>query len=143
MSADEKLGLVYVPTGNATPDYCGGHRTANGDRFSSPVLALNAESGDVRWSFQTTHHDLWDYDVPAQPTLADLPSGVQGLLKPTKRGEIFFLDRRTGQSIARVEERPVPHGAVTGDRLAQTHHFSMGLHYFELGRAQVCTQVPN
>src|SRR3546814_2163366 len=90
MSADEKLGLVYVPTGNATPDYYGGHRTANDDRFSSSVVALNAESGDVRWSFQTTHHDLWDYDVPAQPTLVDLPGGVQGLLQPTKRGEIFF-----------------------------------------------------
>src|SRR3546814_9877748 len=87
MSADEKLGLVYVPTGNATPDYYGGHRTANDDRFSSSVVALNAESGDVRWSFQTTHHDLWDYDVPAQPTLVALPrseehtSELQSLLR--------------------------------------------------------------
>src|SRR3546814_3175777 len=58
MSSDEALGLVYVPTGNATPDYFGGHRTANDDRYSSAVLALDAESGAVRWSFQTTHHDL-------------------------------------------------------------------------------------
>src|SRR3546814_270237 len=130
MSADEKLGLVYVPTGNATPDYYGGHRTANDDRFSSSVVALNAESGDVRWSFQTTHHDLWDYDVPAQPKLVDLPGGVQGLLQPTKRGEILFLDRRTGKPIARVEERPVPQGAVPGERLAQTQSFSTGLPSF-------------
>src|SRR3546814_1193870 len=76
MSADEKLGLVYVPTGNATPDYYGGHRTANDDRFSSSVVALNAASGDVRWSFQTTHHDLWDYDRSEEHT-----SELQSLMR--------------------------------------------------------------
>ncbi|MES2302825.1 MAG: membrane-bound PQQ-dependent dehydrogenase, glucose/quinate/shikimate family, partial [Pseudomonadota bacterium] len=64
MSSDDALGMVYVPTGNATPDYFGGHRTANDDRFSSSVVALDSETGAVRWSFQTTHHDLWDYDLP-------------------------------------------------------------------------------
>lgn len=130
MSADEALGLVYVPTGNATPDYFGGHRTANDDRFSSAVIALDATSGAVRWAFQTTHHDLWDYDVPAQPTLIDLPGGMKGLLQPTKRGEIFFLDRRTGKPIARVEERRVPQGAVPGERAAATQPFSVGLPSF-------------
>lgn len=130
MSSDEALGLVYVPTGNATPDYFGGHRTANDDRYSSAVLALDAESGAVRWSFQTTHHDLWDYDVPAQPTLVDLPGGVRGLLQPTKRGEIFFLDRATGKPILPVEERPVPQGAVPGERLSKTQPYSVAIPSF-------------
>lgn len=130
MSGDDDLGLVYVPTGNATPDYFGAHRTANDDRFASSVVALDAESGAVRWSFQTTHHDLWDYDVPAQPTLVDLPGGVKGLLQPTKRGEIFFLDRRTGEPISRVEERPVPQGSVPEERAALTQPFSSGMPSF-------------
>ena len=130
MSSDEALGLVYIPTGNATPDYFGGHRTANDDRFSSSVVALDAENGAVRWSFQTTHHDLWDYDVPAQPTLIDLADGTKGLLQPTKRGEIFFLDRVTGKPILPVEERPVPQGGVPGERLARTQPYSTGLPSF-------------
>src|SRR3546814_4389053 len=80
------------------------------------------------WSSDVCSSDL--YDVPAQPTLVDLPGGVQGLLQPTKRGEIFFLDRRTGKPIARVEERPIPQGAVPGERLAQTQPFSTGLPSF-------------
>ncbi len=130
MSSDEALGLVYVPTGNATPDYYGGHRTPQDERFSSSVVALDAASGAVRWSFQTTHHDLWDYDVASQPTLVDLPNGVKGLLQPTKRGEIFFLDRVTGRPIAPVVERPVPQGGVPGERLARTQPYSAGLPSF-------------
>lgn len=130
MSSDEALGLVYVPTGNATPDYFGGHRTVNDDLYSSAVLALDAESGAVRWSFQTTHHDLWDYDVPAQPTLVDLPGGVRGLLQPTKRGEIFFLDRATGKPLLPVEEHPVPQGVVPGERLSKTQPYSVGMPSF-------------
>jgi len=129
MSADEELGLVYVPTGNATPDYFGGHRTALDDKYSSAVVALDAETGSPRWSFQTTHHDVWDYDLASQPTLVDLP-GVKGLLQPTKRGEIFFLDRRTGKPIAQVTETPVPHDGVPGERLSPTQPFSTGLPSF-------------
>ncbi|MFS0850439.1 membrane-bound PQQ-dependent dehydrogenase, glucose/quinate/shikimate family [Novosphingobium panipatense] len=130
MSSDEALGLIYVPTGNATPDYFGGHRTANDDRFSSAVVALDAESGAVRWSFQTTHHDLWDYDVASQPTLVDLPGGIKGLLQPTKRGEIFFLDRVTGNPILPVAERAVPQGGVKGERLANTQPYSIAMPSF-------------
>ncbi|MDB5685628.1 MAG: glucose dehydrogenase, partial [Rhizorhabdus sp.] len=130
MSADEALGLVYIPTGNATPDYYGAHRTANDDRYASSVIALDANSGAVRWAFQTTHHDVWDYDVGSPPTLVDLPGGVKGLLQPTKRGEIFFLDRVTGKPIARVEERPVPQGGVPGERLSKTQPFSAGMPMF-------------
>lgn len=130
MSSDDALGLVYVPTGNATPDYFGGHRTANDDKYSSAVVALDSETGAVRWSFQTTHHDLWDYDVPAQPTLVDLPGGIKGLLQPTKRGEIFFLDRATGKPILPVAEKPVPTDGVPGERVAPTQPYSVAFPSF-------------
>ncbi|MEZ5482605.1 MAG: hypothetical protein R3E73_10660 [Porticoccaceae bacterium] len=67
MSGDEELGMVYVPTGNATPDHWGGHRTAEMDKYSSSIVALNAETGEPQWHYQTVHHDLWDYDVASQP----------------------------------------------------------------------------
>lgn len=131
MSADEDLGLVFVPTGNATPDYFGGHRTESDDKYSSSVIALNAETGEEVWKFQTTHHDLWDYDVASQPVLIDLPDGTKGLLQPTKRGEVFFLDRTTGRPIAEVEERPVPQGTVEEDWTSPTQPFSTGMPSFE------------
>lgn len=130
MSADEALGLVYAPMGNATPDYHGGHRTPEMDRYSSAVVALDAETGRPRWHFQTTHHDLWDYDVPAQPTLVDLADGRPALIQPTKRGEVFVLDRRTGAPIAPVVERRVPVSTVPGERSSPTQPFSPGLPSF-------------
>lgn len=75
-SADDALGMVYIPTGNATPDYYGGHRSPESERFASSVVALDAATGAVQWSFQTTHHDIWDYDVPSQPVLVDRKSVV-------------------------------------------------------------------
>ncbi|WP_417622397.1 membrane-bound PQQ-dependent dehydrogenase, glucose/quinate/shikimate family [Parasphingorhabdus sp.] len=130
MSADEQLGLVYVPMGNATPDYTGTHRTAEMEKYSSSVVALDAETGRPRWSFQTTHHDVWDYDVPAQPVLLDLADGRPALLQPTKRGELFMLDRRTGKPIAEVVERPVPVSKVEGALSSPTQPFSVGLPNF-------------
>jgi quinoprotein glucose dehydrogenase len=128
MSADEQLGLVYVPTGNATPDYYGGRRRPFDDKYSSSVLALDAATGTLRWSFQTAHHDLWDYDVASQPTLVDLPGpgGIRhALLQPTKRGELFVLDRLTGQPLLPVVERPVPQGQIApGERVSPTQPFS-------------------
>jgi quinoprotein glucose dehydrogenase len=134
MSADDALGLVYVPTGNSVPDYYGGMRRPFDDRYSSSVLALDAETGAVRWSFQTAHHDLWDHDVASQPTLVDIrgPHGLEhALIQPTKRGEIFVLDRRTGKPLRTVEERPVPQGGIApGERLSPTQPFSTGLPSF-------------
>jgi quinoprotein glucose dehydrogenase len=131
MSADEQLGLVYIPTGNATPDYVGMHRTANDARFSSSVVALDANTGGVRWAFQTTHHDVWDYDVGSQPTLVDLPNGTPVVIQPTKRGEIFVLDRRTGKPVMPVVEKPVPTtGAAPGERMSATQPFSPGVPTF-------------
>lgn len=130
MSVDEALGLVYVPTGNATPDYHGGHRSAEMGRYSSSVVALNAATGKPRWSFQTVHHDLWDYDVGSQPVLVDLADGRPALIQPTKRGEIFMLDRRTGVPIAPVKERKVPVSTVAGERSSPTQPFSVGMPSF-------------
>lgn len=134
MSTDEELGLVYAPTGNATPDYYGAQRRSFDEQYSSSVVALDAETGQVRWSFQTVHHDLWDYDVASQPTLVDLPTsqGVRkALLQPTKRGEVFVLDRVTGEPLLPVEERPVPQdGAAAGERLSRTQPFSVAMPSF-------------
>ena len=133
MAADPALGLVYLPTGNATPDYFGGHRTPMMDKYSSSIVALDAATGAVRWSFQTTHHDLWDYDVASPPTLIDAPTAngiVPALLQGTKRGELFLLDRRTGKPIAAVEERPVPVSTMPGERSSPTQPFSVGMPSF-------------
>lgn len=130
MSVDEELGLVYAPTGNATPDLYGGHRRPFDDEISSSVIALDIETGALRWVFQTTHHDLWDYDVPSQPTLVDLPvsGGVaHALIQPTKRGDIFLLDRVTGEPLTLVEELPVATDGVPGEAVSPTQPFSTGM----------------
>jgi quinoprotein glucose dehydrogenase len=123
-SYDPELGLVYLPMGNESPDQYGAKRGENTERFSAAVLALRAETGEVAWVFQTVHHDLWDYDVPAQPSLIDLTVNgeeVPALVQPTKQGDIFVLNRETGEPIIPVEERPAPQsGAVEGERLSPT-----------------------
>lgn len=129
-SADEELGLVFIPTGNSNPDYYGAHRSAQSEKYSSSVVALEADTGTVRWSFQTTHHDLWDYDVGSQPVLVDLATAggtVPALIQPTKRGETFVLDRRTGTPLMPVTEEPAPAGNVPGDPTAKTQPFSSGI----------------
>lgn len=129
-SADEALGLVYIPTGNATPDYYGAQRSAAQDRYSSSVVALEATTGSARWAFQTVHHDLWDYDVASQPVLVDLPidgQQVPALIQPTKHGEIFLLDRRSGEPLAAVEEQPAPRGSMPGERYSPTQPASVGM----------------
>nr|MDP9126464.1 PQQ-binding-like beta-propeller repeat protein [Pseudomonadota bacterium] len=122
-SVDEALGMVYLPMGNQPPDQWGGLRSPAVEKFSSSVVALDLATGKVRWVFQTVHHDLWDYDVPSQPSLIDL--GVNGttvpaLVQPTKQGELFVLDRRTGTPLLPVTELPAPQGAAEGDHSAPT-----------------------
>lgn len=126
-SVDEALGMVYVPMGNQPPDQWGGNRSANVERYSSAVVALDLATGRERWVFQTVHHDLWDYDVPSQPSLIDLTVGGQripALVQPTKQGEVFVLDRRTGEPILPVTETAVPQGAAAGDHTAPTQPVS-------------------
>ena len=126
-SVDEQLGLVYVPMGNQPPDQWGGRRSPAAEKYASAVVALDLATGQPRWQFQTVHHDLWDYDVPAQPTLVDLTlngTSVPALVQPTKQGELFVLDRRTGQPLLPVTEKPAPQGAAAGDHTAPTQPVS-------------------
>jgi quinoprotein glucose dehydrogenase len=125
---DPQLDLVYLPMGVSTPDIWGGDRTPDQERFASGLLALNATTGKLAWFYQTVHHDLWDMDLPAQPTIADVKDRnghvVPAIYAPAKTGNIFVLDRRTGQPIVPAPEQPVPQGAAKGDRLSPTQPFS-------------------
>ena len=126
-STDPLRKLVFVPTGNAQLGIFGGTRgegVDGRDYYSSSVVALDAESGRVVWHFQTVHHDVWDYDVPAQPVLFDFPTAhgsVPALAQPTKQGYLFILNRESGAPLVPVTEQPAPQaGAVPGEHLAPT-----------------------
>ncbi|MDR5835946.1 membrane-bound PQQ-dependent dehydrogenase, glucose/quinate/shikimate family [Caballeronia sp. LZ034LL] len=125
---DPQLDLVYLPMGVSTPDIWGGHRTPDQERYASGLLALNATTGKLAWFYQTVHHDLWDMDLPAQPTIADIRDRdgniVPAIYAPAKTGNIFVLDRRTGRPIVPAPEQPVPQGPAKGDRLSPTQPFS-------------------
>lgn len=126
-SYDEGLGLVYIPLGNQVPDQLGMGRSEHVEKYSSSIVALDIVSGAVRWVRQTVHHDLWDMDVPAQPVLIDLTRGgqtVPALIGPTKQGDIYVLDRRTGEPIIPVREEPAPTGAIPEDFTAPTQPVS-------------------
>lgn len=129
---DDKLGLIYAPLGNTTPDYYGVNRPAFADRYNSTLVALDVTTGREKWKFQTVHHDIWDYDLPAQPVLIDLPDGngatVPALLQTTKRGQLFLLNRQTGTPLAEVQEKPVPQeGGAPGEKLSPTQPYSVGM----------------
>ncbi|PZQ51531.1 MAG: membrane-bound PQQ-dependent dehydrogenase, glucose/quinate/shikimate family [Rhodovulum sulfidophilum] len=131
MSYDPALGLVYLPTGNATPDFWAGSRTALDDEFSSSIVALNVATGRVVWHFQAVHHDLWDFDVPSQPVLYDIPNAdgttTPAVISVQKSGMIYVLDRATGEPITEVQNLPVPQGDVPGERYSPTQPFSVGM----------------
>ncbi|MCU1721225.1 glucose/quinate/shikimate family membrane-bound PQQ-dependent dehydrogenase [Pseudomonas sp. 5P_5.1_Bac1] len=122
-SVDEKLGMVYLPLGNQTPDQWGADRTPGAEKFSAGIVALDLATGKVRWNYQFTHHDLWDMDVGSQPTLLNLKTadGIKpALIAPTKQGSLYVLDRRDGSAIVPIREIPAPQGAVEGDHTAPT-----------------------
>ncbi|KGD95026.1 glucose/quinate/shikimate family membrane-bound PQQ-dependent dehydrogenase [Rhizobium sp. YS-1r] len=123
-SVDEELGLVYIPLGNQVPDQLGMGRSENVEKYSSSIVALDLNTGVDRWVRQTVHHDLWDMDVPAQPVLLNLTmpdnTVVPALVGPTKQGDIYVLDRRTGEPIIPVTEEPAPGGAIPEDHTAPT-----------------------
>ncbi|MCD7111007.1 glucose/quinate/shikimate family membrane-bound PQQ-dependent dehydrogenase [Rhizobium sp. DKSPLA3] len=122
-SYDEALGLVYIPLGNQVPDQLGMGRSENVEKFSSSIVALDINSGQLRWVRQTVHHDLWDMDVPAQPVLLDI-DGRPALVGPTKQGDLYVLDRRTGEPIIPVKEIPAPTGAIPEDFTSPTQPIS-------------------
>lgn len=125
IAVDEERNLVFVPTGNTNPDYYGGHRDGL-DHYSSSVVALDGDTGEVVWHYQMVHHDLWDYDTPAQPTLMDLRfegETIPVVVQVTKMGMTFVLHRETGEPVFPVEERPVPQHPVPGEYLSPTQPF--------------------
>ena len=125
ISADPELNMVYLPTGNTSPDNFGGYRNGS-DYYSSSIVALNVDNGEVVWHFQTVHHDVWDYDLPSQPTFYDFEKDgekIKALAQTTKTGLVFLLNRETGEPIFPVEERPVPQGTVKEDYLSKTQPF--------------------
>jgi len=123
MSYDSELDLVYAPTGNASPDYYGGERRPFDDEWSSALVAIDAASGAAKWKYQTVHHDVWDYDLPAQPVLVNVNregERVPAVAIPTKTGDIFLLDRRDGTPVHPTEERPAPQNPEVGEYLSAT-----------------------
>lgn len=131
-SFDKDLNLIFLPTGNGPTDYWGGERKESEDKFGSAVVAVDAATGKTKWLFQTVHHDVWDFDVPSQPALYTLKNkqgeDVPALIQTSKSGQIFVLDRRNGQPLYDVEERPVPQTpSAQGEKLSPTQPFSVEL----------------
>ena len=122
MTIDEELNMVYLPTETATGDSYGGHR--HGDNlFTNSVVALDLTTGERQWHFQTTHHDVWDWDIPAAPILLDLTIDGRNraaIAQPVKQGFTFVFDRVTGEPLFDIEEVPVPASDVPGERLSAT-----------------------
>ena len=122
MAVDEVRGLIFLPTSSPSPDFFGGLRPGD-NRYANSVVALNGETGDVVWAFQTVHHDVWDYDLPAQPGLYTLWIDGEArdvVAQVTKTGQVFVLDRDTGEPVLPVEETPVPQGGAPGEALSPT-----------------------
>lgn len=123
ISSDADLGLIYVPTGSASPDYYGGMRPGD-NRDADSVVALDAKTGQKRWAFQVVHHNVWDYDVASEPLLFTWRGTTPAIAVNTKMGQVFVLDRRTGAPLFPVEERMVPQSDVPGEQTSATQPFS-------------------
>jgi quinoprotein glucose dehydrogenase len=127
-SADEQLGLVYLPMGNSAADYWSGSRRPAENEFSTSLVALDVNTGKPAWHFQTVRKDVWDYDLGSQATLVDFPTAaglVPALILPSKQGDMYVLDRRSGQPLTGVEERPAPAGGVEPEQRSPTQPFSL------------------
>ena len=125
ISVDPERKLVFLPTGSASPDYYGGERLGD-DLYANSLVALDAETGKMRWHFQTVHHDLWDYDIASQPTLFTMRRDgkeIPGIAVGSKTGNLFLLNRETGEPLFGVEERPVPASDVAGEKASPTQPF--------------------
>ena len=122
ISADPSLGLVYLPTGSASPDMFGGMRPGD-NRDANSIVALDAATGKKVWAFQVVHHDVWDYDIPSEPILFAWRGTTPAIAVTTKMGMIFLFDRRTGQPLVPVEERRVPQSDVGNEQTYPTQPF--------------------
>ena len=122
ISGDPELGHVYLPVEDPTGDYYGGDR--HGDNlFSSGIVALDIKTGERQWHYQFIHHDIWDWDLPNAPIIADLPNGRKIVMSVTKQAWIYAFDRLTGEPIWPIVERPVPKGDVPGEWYSPTQPF--------------------
>ncbi len=129
---DPGLGLIYAPMGNGGTDAFNRDRPKASWKYNAAMVALDVQTGRPRWQFQTSHHDLWDYDIPSQPALLDMKNDqgqvVPAILVFTKRGQIFALDRRTGEPISKVEERAVTtKGSVPENIVSPTQPYSVDM----------------
>lgn len=127
-SGDEKLGLVYIPLGNSAVDYFSSQRSEVENQFANSLVALDVNTGKPAWHFQTVHKDVWDYDLGSQATLIDFPAeggNVPALILPSKQGDLYILDRRTGKPLTQVEERPAPTGGVEPEQRSPTQPHSL------------------
>ena len=122
LAVDRESGLLYVPTDSPTYDYYGGDR-AGDNLYANCLLALDASTGEYRWHFQATHHDIWDYDLCAQPVLCDIRRDgriVRAVAQISKQGFLYVLERATGKPLFDIEERPVPQHCAPGEAPAAT-----------------------
>lgn len=125
MTADEELGRVYIPVESATGDYYGGHRPGS-NLYANSLVCLDIRTGKLLWHFQFTHHDLWDFDLPAPPVLVDVTVGgrrIKAVAQVTKQSWVYVFDRVTGQPLWPIVERPVPKGNVPGEWYSPTQPF--------------------
>src|SRR5207302_6661417 len=125
LTADEELGYIYLPLTSPTSDMYGGHRLGN-NLFSDSLVCIKAETGERVWHFQTVHHDLWDYDLPAAPNLVDITVNgrrIKAVAQVTKQAFAYVFDRATGQPVWPIEERPVPQSDVPGEKTSPTQPF--------------------
>ncbi len=118
ITLDASTGLIFLPTGSASPDYYGGERPGD-NRHANSVVAIEARTGKVKWTFQTVHHDIWDYDVASPPELF-VHKGKKAIAVGSKSGHLFLLDRLTGKPLFPVEERKVPASDVEGETASPT-----------------------
>jgi quinoprotein glucose dehydrogenase len=126
MSIDEDNGLVLIPTGSASPEFFGGSRLGS-NRFANSLVALQARSGKLAWQQQLVHHDLWDFDLAAQPVLGDIELQgipVPAVIQATKTGMLYIFDRAKGQPLFPINEKPVPPSSVAGEQAWPTQPFS-------------------
>ena len=125
LTVDEDLGYVYLPFGTPTNDYYGGHRLGD-NLFAESLVCLDARTGKRVWHFQAVHHGLWDYDFPTAPILVDITVNgrrINAVAQVSKQGFVYVFDRRTGEPVWPIEERPVPQSSAPGERTAKTQPF--------------------
>ena len=127
MTIDPELNMVYLPVEMPTGDYYGGHRHGDG-LFGNSIVALDLQTGQRKWHYQTIHHDIWDWDLPCAPILLNLTidgRAVAAVAQPSKQGFVYVLDRVTGEPLFEIEERPVAATDVPGERTSPTQPFPL------------------